>query len=101
MLSRDLWNSVAGRDALRLCPLARVNNSLEIPNHELIDSSALGYVCLEKISGATSASSVPAVPTEGRVTASKSGSSEKQVWLDALFDPMLLSCVASNRFTPQ
>ena len=55
MLSRDLWNSATGRDYLRICPLARANYSLEIPNHELIDSSALGYDCLEKISGVSSA----------------------------------------------
>ena len=55
MLSRDLWDLMTGEDALRFCPLSCTNCSLEIPNHELIDSSALGYDCLEKISGATSA----------------------------------------------
>ena len=55
MLSRDLWDSVTGRGYLRFCPVACANYFLEIPNHELIDSSALGYDCLEKISGVSSA----------------------------------------------
>ena len=54
MLSRDLWDSVTGPGHFGFLPFAYVDYSLGIPNHELIDSSALGYDCLEKISDASS-----------------------------------------------
>jgi len=53
MLSRDLWDSMAKQMRCAVSSSGTRRFFLKILNHELIDSSALGYVCLEKISGAT------------------------------------------------
>jgi len=50
MLSRDLWDRMAKRIRCAGFSSGPHRLILQIPNHELIDSSALGYVCLEKIS---------------------------------------------------
>jgi len=67
MLSRDLWDSATVRGLFAYLPSCLCRLSSEIPSHELIDSSALGYDCLEKISGANGAIEAlknSTVPTE-------------------------------------